>query len=271
MDSGRCWRSWWSVSAPRRCLWSGASSAAECVQASLRVDDLEGPGHEVHQAARPTTGDPLEDRLETRDQDHHGGHPQLEVARVAPGLGREDAGQEVTAPLHLAPGSSLEVGYLQQEADPGQQQVALLVDGTGELVHRSEHRLAERFAGRTRRDQRGQDRVVAVPEDDVFLARKVVEEGARRDLHGGGDLLDGGRVVTLLEEEAGGLPLDGLPRPQLLPFPESELGHASPTVSRDASAVFTARALAGIKTPTSTARATDITAVTSSTSDIPLE
>ena len=103
------------------------------------------------------------------------------------------------------------------------------------------------------------------------LARKVVEEGARRDLHGGGDLLDGGRVVTLLEEEAGGLPLDGLPRPQLLPFPESELGHASPTVSRDASSVSTARALAGIKTPTSTARATDITAVTSSTSDIPLE
>jgi hypothetical protein len=67
-----------------------------------------------------------------------------------------------------------------------------------------------------RREGREHLRVRRVEQDDVLLGREVPEEGARRDLGGGGDLLDGRDVVALRLEQSQGMLLDGGARLGLL-------------------------------------------------------
>ncbi|GAA3076829.1 hypothetical protein GCM10020000_72890 [Streptomyces olivoverticillatus] len=55
-------------------------------------------------------------------------------------------------------------------------------------------------------------------EEEVFLAREVVEDGHRRDLGGPGDLGDGDVVEAPLDEQLRGRVRDALPRLTLLLF-----------------------------------------------------
>src|SRR5205823_3743156 len=119
-----------------------------------------------------------------------------------------------------------------------------------------------------------EQRVVGVQDDDVLFGREVVEEGARRDLGRLRDLLDGGRLVALLLEEAHGLALDGLPGPLLLALPQPARGKAFQSAARSGTMEASARSAAagareGRNRPMRRAPASIRPVHTSSTSAIP--
>ena len=81
--------------------------------------------------------------------------------------------------------------------------------------------LQDREVGRLRAEGGGEQRVVVVGEDQVFLGREVAVQRARGHVGRGGDLLHGGGAVAGLAEQAERMPLDRGTRLRLLAFPEA--------------------------------------------------
>jgi hypothetical protein len=155
-------------------------------------------------------------RLPFGRQRHADGQAQLAVIGLGPGARREQPGQQAGRVAPVCPPARLQLRHAVHQPQAHDHGVPVALELLGQALEQFPERVGQRLTRRTAGDHLLDEKVVVAAEDDVLLVAVVPVERGCGDLGGGSDLLDSGRGVALLIEQAHGRALDRLPRPGLL-------------------------------------------------------
>lgn len=155
-------------------------------------------------------------RLPFGGERHADGQAQLLIIGLGPGARRQQPGQEIGCAAPVRPPARLQLRHAVDQPQAHDDRIPVALKLLGEPVEEFSERVGERLMRRTLVDHLLDENVVVAAEDDVLLVAVVPVERGRGDLGGESDLLDRGRGVAPLIEQAHGGALDRLPRPGLL-------------------------------------------------------